>query len=68
VIEPRGLTYPEKNELQDALAYLGQIEKTARDVQRRARELGFTGEKWDAVIVEAGDAAENASRLLAGGR
>jgi hypothetical protein len=63
VIAPRGLTSPERKELQDALAYLGQIEKSARDAQGRAKELGFTGEKWDAVVVQADDAAENASRV-----
>jgi hypothetical protein len=68
VIEPRGLTSPERKELQDALVYLGKIEKSARDAQGRAKELGFTGEKWDAVVVQADDAAENASRVLAGGR
>jgi hypothetical protein len=68
VIEPRGLTSPERKEVQDALAYLSQIERTARDVQRRAKELGFTGEKWDSIIFDAGDAAETASRILAGGR
>jgi hypothetical protein len=46
----RGLTTNERKALEEDIKYLGQIEKTAVEARNAARQLGFTGEKWDPII------------------
>ena len=44
------LTTNERKALEEDIKYLEQIEKTAVEARNAARQLGFTGEKWDPII------------------
>jgi hypothetical protein len=59
----RGLFSNERQELTDDIAYLKQIEQTARDARRRARELGFDGAAWEPIAADAADLADRAQAL-----
>jgi tetratricopeptide (TPR) repeat protein len=60
----RGLHSNERTELRGNVTYLRQIEKTARDIRRRAIELGFDGKAWEPVIADAGDLADRIEAII----
>jgi tetratricopeptide (TPR) repeat protein len=60
----RGLHSNERKELRDDVTYLRQIEKTGRDVRRRAIELGFDGKAWEPVIADSGDLADRLEAIV----
>jgi hypothetical protein len=65
--ETRKLLSNEVKEMQPMIAELRKIEKLARDVRNRARELGIQGTAWEQIAIEAADAADAAERVLGAG-
>ena len=63
----RGLQSNEVKELTPMIAELRRIEKTARDVRRRAQELGNPGAAWEQIAIDAADLADAAERIAEAG-
>ena len=59
----RGLTSPERKELQDAADYLVNIEKVAQEGRRVNLRFGGTGDVWDRILGEIGDLKDAAQRV-----
>lgn len=60
----RGLFSQERTQAKETIEYLKKIEQTARDVRRRAIELGFDGSAWEPIIAESADVADRLQALL----
>jgi tetratricopeptide (TPR) repeat protein len=63
LVARRGLHTDERHELDDAITEIEQIEEVARKVRTRARQLGFSGERWEPVIADTVDLGERARAL-----
>jgi hypothetical protein len=63
----RFLTSSEAKDLPPIIAEMRKIEKVARDVRRRAQELGNPATAWDQIALEAADAADAAERVAEAG-
>lgn len=63
----RGLQSNEMKELPPIIAELGRIEKAAREIRRRAQELGQPGTAWEQLAADAADVAEAAERVAEAG-
>jgi hypothetical protein len=63
----RGLQSNELKELQPMVEELRRIEKTARDVRRRAQELGTPDPAWEQIAADAADLADAAERIAESG-
>src|SRR5688572_6136629 len=62
--ERRGLYTNEQKDLRKMIDELRRIEQTARDVRRRAHELGFPGTAWEPIAADATDLVEAGEALL----
>lgn len=62
VMSYRGLTTPERNELQKVADYLVQIERTAENGRRISRLFGRTGEGWDTLLADCAVARDVAQQ------
>lgn len=60
----RGLYSNEAAEVREMIPYLGQIEKTARDVRVRAQKLGFQAEAWEPIVADTADMIDRAQAML----
>ena len=60
----RSFTTPQLNELQSSLAYLQQIESTARQARQFAREMGLDGKAWEPVIADSDDLIDRFNAVL----
>jgi hypothetical protein len=56
----RGLTSPERQELQDQADYLMKIEKLAQNARQLSRRLGGNVEAWDAILADCEEAKQAA--------
>ncbi len=56
----RGLTTNERKALDEDIKYMQQIERTAHQARNAARQLGFTGEKWDSIIQTSAELIDRA--------
>jgi hypothetical protein len=63
-VSRRGLYSNEAAEVRQAVEYLGQIEKVARDVRQRAQRLGWGAEAWEPIIADTGDLTNRAQAML----
>jgi len=63
----RYLTSSEAKDLPPIIAEMRKIEKVARDVRRRAQELGNPATAWEQIAAEAADAADSAQHVAEAG-
>ncbi len=61
--ERRGLWSPERNELEEKIAYVENIKKAAQKGRQIAKSFGFTGENWDPIIAESANTLDHAQEL-----
>jgi hypothetical protein len=61
----RNFTTPQLNEMQTMLAYIKQIDSTARQARQFAREMGLDGKPWEPVIADADDLIDRFNAVLA---
>lgn len=60
----RGLYSNEAQEVRETVQYLGQIDKTARDVRTRAQKLGLQADAWEPIIADTADLVDRANAML----
>jgi hypothetical protein len=58
----RGLSSPERNELQEIAAYLTNIKTVCEEGRRINRRIGGSGEQWDALLAECAEACDTAQK------
>jgi hypothetical protein len=63
--EHRGLTADERKELEKAAEQLEALRLASQDGRRISRRLGSTGENWDPIIADCGDARDRIRQALA---
>jgi len=62
-VDRRGLWTPERNELEDLIAYVERIRQAALKGRQIANSFGAKGENWDPVIADADGVLDQANDL-----
>ena len=60
----RGLLPDERNDLRDAMAYLGKVQGRVREYRDVAAKLGGDQQKWDSLLADITDALSEAQAIL----
>jgi hypothetical protein len=60
----RNFTTPQLNEMNSLLAYVKQIETTARKARQFAHEMGLEGKAWEPVIADSDDLIDRFNAVL----